>query len=970
MDNVNRVILANRAARSAGRGARWSRRIRANVACVAALFPTRTQVLLPWNALLTRAQFLAPGFLVLVALIGIVTTLEETALPRTPVKAIVHAEELSRALPPIPGFQRGALLRSTAIDRVYTRPGIAFGVLHASAWGRAALGLPDPLPGQPLAAYTASTTRLSWSCVVLTLLAIAFLPSAVAGARLAHEMTPVTAEGPWRRWRIVTAPFWLLGLGLLPFLALALVAAVPWWVLSLPVARWIAQTTLVAAVVVAVGCRARSPGGALWAGHALALAAALPLVLLVAVLMRWLTGWSAVLPDPEIAGWVEGGLKPILWLLVSGAGARLVLRSAAVSGGIEARGGGPARARASARIQRALTMTGRLVAGFGIVGLVLFGARFAVRALNADGGPNEIQWNEPVTRRQVGQSSTSPPGLRSAFREFGAGSYENVIASERRLAADAATTDDRRLLEAAVALAQGEARQVRALTGAIRSQYGAALTARAAAALRAGGGDGSDPRPGALWSLVDARAGVPAGAPNEAAGLERLIAGLDETQFVVYSPRRAEFLRVPYKLFARPGAGALRIVMLRRLVALRPNDDEARVQLAQTLAEHKRLLTDSSIREIQVDARAGLRGQRETLCHEALALNPRNWEALVVLGRLDEAIKLRPRDAKLRQLRIDKAHESGDFKHLLEDAQQLVALTSSDTARYTLAMARVSTGAVTTGIEELLQLLQGMTAGDRAAALSEEYPAWAVNAALLLAKQGRFAKARTTLEDVQKADALDGKGPLDPRTVLALLRLEAGDRAGARELLRERPMDRPIGGMLPVLADLMLRERLEPRTLRRVNIPSGAIGFGPRFYSWKDEGMAFDLEPIAQAIVRRDPHSLAGRYLLADALASRVEPRPIQQPPTALTRRALHLLFGLTREYPGWIAPLECLSALALRLGHFDRASAYQRIVGELYGDQDRTRWVWRSPGYGGPQFGRPRSGFNGPQPGQPGFLR
>lgn len=1002
MDNVNRAVLPNLAAHGAGRAARLSRRMTAGLARVTALCPTRLQMLLPWNALHTHARFLIPGVVVLFALIGIVAALEQATLPRDAVKAITRQEDLGRALPPIPGFQRGALLRSAAIDRVYTRPGITFGALHASDWLRAALGLPDPRPGQPLAAYTATATRLSWYGVLLTLLAIAFLPAAVAGTRLAPEGATATC-GRWERWRIVTGPFWLLGLGLLPLVALALMAAVPWWVLSAPVARWIAQTTFLAAAVIAIGTRARSPLGALWGGHATALVAALPLVLLVALLMRWLTGWTAVLPDPEIVSWVEGGLKPLLWLLVAVLGAKLALRTVPTPVAAEQRIGVPSsgnpRVQALARIRRGFALAGRVLAGCGFVVFVLLGARFGVRILQVDGGPNEIQWNEPVTRRQMGQSTIPPPGLRGAFREFGAGNYGNVVALERRLAADAATTDDRRLLEAAVALALGQAREVREATGAIRSQYGAALTARAAAALRSGTSEGSDPNPGALWSLADARAGMVAGTTSdEAAALKRLVAGLDETQYLVYSPRRAGFMRVPYQLVERPGAVALRIVLLRRLVALRPDDDEARVQLAQTLDTHERLLSDSSIREVQLGAQAGLRRQRETLCHEALKLNPRNWEALVVLGRLDEAIKLRPRDPALRQLRIDHAQESGEFSHLMEDAQQLVALTSSVAARYTLAMAHVNTGAVEAGIQELVRLLQKMVAGADAAALPEQYPAWAVNAALLLARMDRFTEARALLEDAAQVDALDGRGPLEVRTVLALLRLEAGDRAGARELLLTRPRERPFGGMVSVQAELTLRSKPDARTLRRANIPMGSVGFGPRSYAWKDQGVAFDLEPIAAALVRRDPHSLAGRYLLADALASRVEARTLEEPPTAVTRRALSLLYGLIREYPGWIPPLECLSTLSLRLGHFDRASGYQRIAGELYGDQDRSRWLWRSPGsgYGGGQLPRPGGGFNGPQsglmgggtiggprsgplgggtvsgpqPGQPGFLR
>jgi hypothetical protein len=977
MDNVNRAVLSPRPAPAAGRGARWSRRITATLARAAAVCPTRAQVLLPWSALRAQPRLLLPGLLVLVALIGIVTALEQTTRLQTPVRAIGEAGDLGRTLPPIPGFVRGMSLRNTAIDRVYTRPGVSLRSVRAQVWARAAFGLPDPQPGLPLGAYTDSAIRLSWFCVALTLLALAFLPAAVAGTRIGLGSAP-EAAGPWLRWRIVTAPFWLLGLGLLPFVGLAVAAEVPWWVLSLPVARWIALTMLAAAVAVAVGCRARSSSRLMLAGHALSLAAALPVTLAVTALVRWLTGWSAVLPDPEIAGWIEGGLKPALWLLVAGAGTTLVLGGLAAPWEAVRRAEPQARApraRLILRVGRGLATAGRLVAGLALFGVVLFGARFAVRTLQGDGGPNDIQWSEPVTRRQIGQATTAPSGLRGAFREFGAGTYESVVGMERRLPADAVTTDDRRLLEAAAALAQGEDRQVREVTGAFRSQYAAALIARAAAALRAGKAAAADPAPGALWSLVAAHSDEALAPADEAAGLERLIAGLDEAQYLVYSPRRALFLRIPYKLFERPGAVALRIAMLRRLVALRPNEDGARVQLAQTLAGHERLLTDSSIREVQMGAQTDLRGQQETLCHEALALNPRNWEALVVLGRLDDAIALRPQNTKLRQLRIDHAHESGDMTHLREDARQLVALTSSDAARYTLAMAHVSTGAVATGIQELSRLLEHATARAGAGdSLPAEFPAWSVNAAMLLAQTGRFAEARATLERTEAAGALDGKAPLEPRTLLALLRLEAGDRAGARELLDSRPPDRPFGGMLPVMADLRLRESVTQRTLRRVNVPSGALGFAPRFYAWKDEGVAFDLEPIARAIVRRDPHSLAGRYLLADALASRQEPRPIDQPPTPLTLEALRLLHGLTREYPGWIAPLECLSSLSLRLGHFDRAAGYQRIVGELYGDADRGRWLWRSPGYGGPQLGRPgggfSGGFSGPQPGQQGFLR
>ena len=79
------------------------------------------------------------------------------------------------------------MFRSAAIDRVYTRPGISFGALPTSVWVRSALGLPDPQPGQPLAAYTAPTTRLSWFCVALTLLAGPAMRLAEAAAAQLHD---------------------------------------------------------------------------------------------------------------------------------------------------------------------------------------------------------------------------------------------------------------------------------------------------------------------------------------------------------------------------------------------------------------------------------------------------------------------------------------------------------------------------------------------------------------------------------------------------------------------------------------------------------------------------------------------------------------------------------------------------------------------------------------------------------------
>jgi hypothetical protein len=879
----------------------------------------------------------------------------------TPFQTVTGPADLGRPQLRLPPFSHRSPIHLGAIAPGSTRPGLALRTVGARDWLRQTFGLPERRPGAPLEAYASGATRVWVFAAVLTWLALALLPSLVAGARAASGAAS-TMAGPWAWWRVVTAPFWLAGVCVLPLLVLAAGDAVPWWMLTLPVARWIALTATVGAIAVMLGYRGHSARPVLLGGPILGLAASLAMAPAAALLTRWFTGWAGALPDPEVPIWIQTWVRSGVWLLIGMLAVTAVLAVTAwrhpARERPEARPTGRPEDSRRAAFRRRAAVVGRIAAGSALAGVVLVGTRIALHLSQGDKSAADMEWTEPVSQRQAGPSTSSPAGMRSAFRAFGAGDYQSVEGGLRRLASDALTVDDRLLLQAATALAAGDSDAAREATGQVQSQYSAALIARAAAEARSGAWERPAPPVPEMWSSLPARSGEHGARPDEAADLERLIQSLDAAHYLIYSPRRSSFLRVPYALFPRPGQVALRITMLRRLVALRPRDDTARVELAQTLQEHERLLTDASVGEVQAAARLGLGRQREQLCHEALELNPRNWQALVVLGRLDEAIALRPRDPELRQKRIARAHETGDNTHLIEDARQLLQQTPSDAARYTLAMAHVCTGALPAGLEELRRLLERAAGtGPDPASHTAEFARWSMNAAILLARLGQLDSARTLMERVRERDALDDKAPIEPRTVLALLRLEAGDRAGARELIDHRPPDRPLGSMLPVIAELTLRDHITPRALRRVNLPTGPVGFSPRSLAWKDEGCALDLEPIARAILRRDRHSMAARYLLADALATRVQPRPVQEPPDAQILEVLQLLHGLTREFPGWIPPLECLSSLCMRLGHFERASGYQRVVGDLYGDMDRGRWLWRSP-------------FSGPRPGLPGYNR
>src|SRR5207244_9469296 len=87
--------------------------------------------------------------------------------------------------------------------------------------------------------------------------------------------------------------------------------------------------------------------------------------------------------------------------------------------------------------------------------------------------------------------------------------------------------------------------------------------------------------------------------------------------------------------------------------------------------------------------------------------NPHNTQAMVLVGRLDDAIAARPKDASLRRLRMHRALETGDTACLVEDARQLCALSGSDAeSRYTLALAHVHAGEMPAGLAELRALLE------------------------------------------------------------------------------------------------------------------------------------------------------------------------------------------------------------------------------------------------------------------------
>jgi hypothetical protein len=327
----------------------------------------------------------------------------------------------------------------------------------------------------------------------------------------------------------------------------------------------------------------------------------------------------------------------------------------------------------------------------------------------------------------------------------------------------------------------------------------------------------------------------------------------------------------------------------------------------------------------------------------------------VLLGRLDEAVSIQPADPELRQLRIRRAHETGDMTFLLDDTRRLVALSGSNEARYGMAMALIQAGNASEGLDTLRELLEE-TAARASSDLPEEYGTWLVNYAVLCVRHDRRPDAYEALESVPTEEIGSSATPVDPGTLLSLLRLEDGDRRGALAALETS--SRPSNGMLRELLRVTITGTSDLSELRRTGMPApSGVSPGPRFLTWKDQSLEFDLEPIARGLLRRDPRSLAGRYLLADALGSKLQPRDPLQPPDPRTREALELLHGLTRDCPGWGAPFECLTSMSIRLGHMERASALQRMVGELYSDLDRGRWLWRNP-------------VNGGRPGMQGYLR
>jgi hypothetical protein len=762
---------------------------------------------------------------------------------------------------------------------------------------------------------------------------------------------------------------------------------VTWWVIAPPVAQATAQVAVAAAVSLWAIRRALSDAVALTLAHALALLACLTMAPVVAALMVWLTGWAAVLPDPEIPGWVVGGVAPALWLLVaaavvacaafrrsgvqafgrSGVGDELLAPMEHSSFDLNTRTPERLNARTPERLNAALNRAVPWIAGLLAAWVLLLPVRHMIGVMEGQANPRSRRWGARfVMLRLVGDPEAVPYDLRDAFRNFGSGDYRQALESARRWSYDVLLEDDRRLLKAACLLSLGDLRGARTTVGAVRCQYQAALAVRAAAALQ--GGEIPQSHASAVAAAFAAPLSEPDGARlEEAAALERLIPALDDAEYRVYAARQRNYLSIPYRLFPRPGHVALRIALLRRLAALRPRDDRVLVELAQELTTRERLLTNVVRRGAMQRAHASLLAQRQQLCRQALAVNPRNTDAMVLIGRLDEAIVAQPNDAHLRRLRIRRALDTGDTARLVEDARQLCALTRNDTeSRFMLALAEVRAGETAAGLEDLRSLIESFVLQRASgAALPAEAAHWVLDYALLSSQAGQLAEAQSVLERATAGGAAgkrDGtRAPMDPAVLLGLLRLAAGDERGALAVVRRSSAPETL---LPVLIEVQVRRPSRAYVIRRLNRLQEGGASVRSLPSWTDEGLRFDLEAVARTILRRDPHSLVGRYLLADALTARVPPQNLvlaserqPAPPSATAREALGLLHSLSQDYPGWVAPYDRIASLCSRFGKFEWTAAYQRLIGDLYADDDPTRWAWRGP-------------LTLQRPGGPGWLR